>query len=92
LRVVPAADGGAQELEELTGLLRCELLDLEVDSVDPLAEQNPPNWAKGLGTLAGWLAVHFVTVERLRAVVTAVRDWVSRTDRLVEISRGADVQ
>jgi hypothetical protein len=91
VRVVQAPDGDVAELAELTGLLRAELLDLDVNSVDLPADDVPPGQAKGLAAVVGWLTVRFGTVEGLRAVVSALCGWVSRTNRVVEISVGGDV-
>lgn len=90
VRVEPVADGDPDELMEIAGRLRAELLELDVASVDPV-EEEAPDRAKGLATLAGWLVVQFGTVDGLRAVVNAVRAWTARTNRQVEISYGGDV-
>ena len=49
-----------------------------------------PEGAKGLGGLAGWLVAQFGTLDGLRAVMTAVRGWTSRTGRTVEVSIDGD--
>ena len=91
LQVQPAPDGDVEELAELTGRLRAELLELDVAGVDPVTDENAPPQAKGLGVLAGWLAVRFGTLDGLRAVVSAVRAWAARTNRMVEVTYGGDV-
>jgi hypothetical protein len=91
LRVEPASDGNPDELMEVAGRLRAELLELDVAAVDPVDEEVAPDRAKGLATLAGWLVVQFGTVDGLRAVVNVVRAWAARTNRQVEISYGCDV-
>ena len=90
LRVVGADDGDARELAELTGALRGDLLALDVAAVDPVEERDLPERAKGLGSVAGWLAVRLGS-EKLRGVVTAVSDWATRSNRTVEVSFGSDV-
>jgi hypothetical protein len=91
LQVLPTADSDTEELVDLAGQLRAELLDMDAVSVSPLAAQAAPDGAKGLGTLAGWLTAQFGTLDGLRAMVSAVRSWTSRTGRTVEISMGGDV-
>lgn len=91
VRVQAVPDGDSEELREITGRLRAELLDLDVTSVDPVSEATAPEHAKGLATLAGWLVVQLGTIEGLRAVVAAIRGWATRTNREVEISYGGDV-
>jgi hypothetical protein len=48
LRVQPAPDGDDDELAELTRRLRVQLLGLDVDSVDPMADSTDSGGAKGL--------------------------------------------
>jgi hypothetical protein len=90
LQVLPVADSDAEELADLAGRLRAEVLSVDAISVVPLTAEVTPEGAKGTGTLAGWLAVQFGSLEGLRAVVTAVRGWTSRTGRTVEVSVGGD--
>jgi hypothetical protein len=91
LQVKPVPGGDLDELMEVTGRLREELLDLDVDAVDPVSEETAPEHAKGLGSLAGWLVVQLGTVGGLRAVVDVVRGWAARTNRVVEVSWGGEV-
>jgi hypothetical protein len=91
VQVLPTADSDAEELADLTGGLRAELLDVDAASVAPLAAEAAPEGAKGLGDLAGWLLVQFGTLDGLRAVVAGIRGWTSRTGRTVEVSIGGDV-
>jgi hypothetical protein len=91
LQVLPAADSDAKELADLADGLHAELLDVDAASVAPLPAEAAPEGAKGLADLAGWLLVQFGTLDGLRAAVTAVRGWTSRTRRTVEISIGGDV-
>jgi hypothetical protein len=89
MQVCPAPEDDAGELAELTGLLRGELLDLDVSAVDRLPAEAVPLGAKGVSAIAGWLAVQ-LGPEALRAVLAKVADWVTRSDRAVEISYGGD--
>jgi hypothetical protein len=91
LEVQQVPDGDTDALVELTGLLRAELLELDVDSVEPVEAGSGPGQAKGLAVLAGWLAVQLGSVERLRALLGAVFAWAGRTHREVEVSYGGDV-
>ena len=90
LQVLPVADSDAEELADLAERLRAELLGVDTASVAPLTAKSAPAGAKGLGALAGWLAVQFGTLDGLRAVVAAVRGWTARTGRTVEVSIGGD--
>ena len=90
LRVQPSSDGDEAELANLTRRLRTQLLDLDVDSVDPVTDASQPAGAKGLETLIGWLAVRFGK-EGLRTVVGAVVDWAARTNHSIEITYGNDM-
>jgi hypothetical protein len=89
LQVCPAAEDDAGDLTDLAGLLRGELLDLDVSAVDRLPDEAVPPGAKGVAALAGWLAVQ-LGPEALRAVLAKVADWVTRNDRVVEVSLGGD--
>jgi hypothetical protein len=91
VRVLPAPGGDVDELAECTGLLRAELMDSDVDSVDLVAGDDVPPQAKGLGGIVGWLAVRFGSAEGVRAVLGAIGGWCSRTNRSVEVSYGGDV-
>ena len=71
VQVLPVADSDAEELADLAGGLRAELLGVDAASVTPLAAEAAPEGAKGLGTVAGWLLVQFGTLDGLRAVVAA---------------------
>lgn len=91
VQVVPVADSDAEELADLSGQLRAELLGVDAASVGPLPSEAVPEWAKGLdGTLIGWLLVQFGTPDGLRAVLGAVRGWTSRSGRTVEVSIDGD--
>ena len=53
-QVVRLADSDAEELADLAGQLRAELLDVDSASVGLLPAQQVPQGAKGLGDVAGW--------------------------------------
>ncbi|NUR06822.1 MAG: hypothetical protein HOQ22_04020 [Nocardioidaceae bacterium] len=74
----PEAD--AEELDRLAGDLRQELLQLDVDSVSPLAAGPAPDDSKGLELAAiGALLVHLKdSLPLVNAVVSVVRTWVQR--------------
>jgi hypothetical protein len=87
LQVCPAAGDDAGDLAETAGWLRAELLDLAVRVVHPLPGEDVPSGAKGVAAVAGWLLVQ-LGPETLRAVLAKVADWVTRNDRVVEVSYG----
>lgn len=89
LQVRPAAEDDAAALAELTGWLRAELLDLDVQGVDRLPGEAVPPGAKGVAAVAGWLWVQ-LGPEALRVVLAKVADWASRNDRVVEVSYSGD--
>jgi hypothetical protein len=92
IRVLPVSDDDPGELAELTGRLRTELLDLDLDvgAADPVAEGGIPEGAKGLPAIASWLVLHLGR-EGLRTVLDKIADWASRTDRAVEVTVSGDV-
>jgi len=85
----PSSGDDAGELDELTGLLRSELLDLDVQSVEQLSDEEIPEGAKGVADIAGWLVVN-LGPDAILTVVTKVTDWVTRNRREVEVSYGGD--
>ena len=90
VQIQPSPDGDDEELSELARRLRTQLLELDVESVRPVADTSEREGAKGLETIIGWLAVR-VGKEGLRAVVAAVVSWATRTGHNVEVSYGGDV-
>ena len=90
VHVMPVADSDAEEVAELTALLHEDLLELDVAAVDPLPEENVPEGSKGLGVVAGWLAVQLGPAA-LKLVVDRVAAWARRNDRSVEIRLGDEV-
>jgi hypothetical protein len=90
VQVLPVADSDAEDLADLAGGLRTDLLGVDAASVAPLTAEAAPEGAKGLGTAAGWLLVQFGTLDGLRAVLAAVHGWTARTGRTVEVSIDGD--
>jgi hypothetical protein len=82
--VQPGPDDDAGDLAELTGLLRDDLLDLDVAAVEALEAENVPPGAKGMAAVVGWLAVQ-LGPEALRTVLAKVADWTTRNDRGVKV-------
>jgi hypothetical protein len=85
LQVQPAPGDDDEDLADLTQRLRAQLLDLDVDSVDHVADTSAPEGAKGLETIVGWLAVK-LGKEGLRTVLGAVVDWATRTGHSIEVT------
>ncbi len=88
VRAVQGEDDG--DLLDVTALLRQELLDLDVDEVGTVETEAAPADAKGVATLAGWLAVQLGSVEMVRAVIEVLRGWAGRRRRDVEVTIGGD--
>lgn len=94
VHVTADADADEQELAELTGRLREELLELDVDDVELVRSGEPPPGAKGLDVVqVGELLVSTVTSSHvLSAIVGVVRSWLSRArQRSVKIEIDGDV-
>jgi hypothetical protein len=97
LLVQLAEDGAdAERLDALTGFLRRELLELDVEDVTALRGGEPPPGARVFDVLAvgGLLVTLGRSAEGLRAVVTAVRRWLARGDgirRTVRLELDGDV-
>jgi hypothetical protein len=97
LRLHLSEDGADPErLDVLTGFLRQELLQLDVEDVSALPAGEPPPGARGfdVGAVGGLLVTLSRSAEGLRAVVLAVRKWLERgqgTRRTVRLEIGGDV-
>lgn len=89
LQVCPVPGDDADDVAEVASWLRSELLDMDVLAVDRLSSDVVPAAAKGVAEVAGWLLVQ-LGPEGLRAVLAKVADWVTRNDRVVEVSYGSD--
>jgi hypothetical protein len=84
LQVCPAP---GDDTGELTGWLRGELLDLDVQGVDWLQGDAAPVGAKGSPDIDGLLLIQ-LDPKVLQVVLVKVADWMARSDRMVEISAG----
>jgi hypothetical protein len=96
LRVQILEEGAdAERLAALTGYLRAELLQLNVeDVIEPRAGDTPPG-ARGVGVAdIGALVVALgQSADGLRSVVSAIRDWLrrgERTRRMVRLELDGD--
>lgn len=93
VRVSALADSDAEELAELTLRLRVELLQFEIDAVDPVVPEavySEGDLAKGIPGLAvvgHWLAVQLGALG-IGTVLAGIADWVARNNRTVEIAYG----
>ena len=86
LQVLADRDEDAEQLDDLTAMLREELLELDVAAVEPIMQDQPPEEAKGVvAALGGWLAIHLGPAG-LKAIVNAVVAWAGRNSKTVEIS------
>ena len=74
------ADSDAEELAELTRRLRGQLLELDVDAVEPATGGEAPAGSKGVELLAiGGLVIQFaMKSEVLKSVVDATTAWLGR--------------
>jgi len=86
---VSLADEDEEEVAGLARRLRAELLDLDVEAVEPLTTDNAPDGAKGAASLVGMLGVR-LGVAGLKAVLGKIRDWVSRSGCGVEATIDGD--
>ena len=89
-------DADGERLEALTGFLRKELLQLDVDSVTELAAGEVPLGARGADAAAvGELLVGLGSAAQgLSAVISAIKAWLSRggsSSRRVRLQIGGDV-
>jgi hypothetical protein len=83
LRLQLSEDGAdAERLAALTGYLRAELLQLDVEDVTALPAGAPPPGARAFSadTVGALLIAVGQSAEGLRSVVSAIRDWLRRGD------------
>jgi hypothetical protein len=85
----------AERLAVLTGYLRAELLQLDVEDVRALPAGEPPPGARvfGVATAGALLIALGQSAAGLRSVVSAIRDWLRRgegTRRTVRLELGGD--
>jgi hypothetical protein len=85
-------DADEEEVEELTGRLRAELLQLDVASVDRGVAGEAPEGSKSAGAMAvGSLLVSVMSPAVLSSIVEMVRGWLGmRGSRSVKLSLGGD--
>lgn len=84
LRLQISEEGAdAERLARLTGYLRTELLQLDVEGVATAQGGEPPPGTRAVDVAAvGALLVALgQSAEGLRSVVSAIRDWLRRGDR-----------
>jgi hypothetical protein len=97
LRLQLSEDGAdAERLEALTGFLRQELLQLEVENVTRLRGGEPPPGSRMFDVVAvgGLLVSLSRSAGGLRLVVSAIRKWLARgegTRRTVRLELDGDV-
>ena len=96
LRLQLSEEGAdAERLAVLTGYLRSELLQLDVEDVRALRAGESPPGARGFdaATVGALLIALGQSAEGLQSVVSAVRDWLRRGDgprRTVRLELGGD--
>ena len=93
LQLETLPDTDSEELAALVQRLRAELLDLDVDRVEPLAAGEAPEGAKGVELLAlGGLVVQFILQPGvLTSIVDGVRSWLQRQSaRSVKLTLDGD--
>jgi hypothetical protein len=83
------SDYDTDELADLSSALRNELLELDVDAVEPVVDAAPPEGAKGLPAWAATLLVR-LGLSSLGALVTRLRHWAGRTGHSVEVTIDGD--
>jgi len=88
VQILPAATDDAAAVEELTFLLRDELLDLDINGAEH-DETAAPADSKGLAAAGSWLVVHLGPAA-LREVARTIARWAARNERNVELNLGGD--
>ena len=96
LRLQLSEEGAdAERLAVLTGYLRSELLQLDVEDVSALPAGEPPPGARGFdaATVGALLIALGQSAQGLQSVVSVIRDWLRRgegTGRSVRLELGGD--
>jgi hypothetical protein len=96
LRLQISEEGAdAERLDALTGYLRGELLQLDVENVVALQVGEPPPGARvfSVAVVGGLLIALGQSAEGLRSVVSAIKDWLRRgegTPRRVRLELDGD--
>ncbi|NKY33538.1 hypothetical protein HGA13_10695 [Nocardia speluncae] len=70
--------------------LRNELLRLDIDAADPVADSVVPEGAKGLSAVSVTIGVRLGAMA-LGSLFAKLRDWVGRSGQTVEVSIGGDL-
>jgi hypothetical protein len=93
IQVAVGPDADAAEVAEATLQLRRELLDLDVDAVEPQRAGEPPPGTRAVDLAAfGGLIVTIAQSTLLPDVLAAVRAWLSRAQsRSIKLELGGDV-
>jgi hypothetical protein len=97
LRLLLEEDGAdAERVDLLTGHLRRELAQLDVERVSPLPAGQAPPGTRGLdaATVGGLLVALGQSATALTAVVSAIKGWLARSPgpaRTVRLELGGDV-
>jgi hypothetical protein len=97
LRLLVSEDGAdAERIEAITGYLRRELDELDVEQVSRLPSGEAPEGTRALEAMAigGLLVTLGNSAQALGKVISVVRDWLSRTPgqvRTVRVELGGDV-
>lgn len=89
LMQVTAVVDGDEEAAGLARRLRAELLDLDVEAVEPVSGGVAPEGVKGASNLAATLVVRWGAAG-MQAVLAKIRDWVLRNGRSVEVTIDGD--
>ena len=83
LRVQVSEDGAdAERLDVMTGHLRRDLAQLDIDDVTALPAGPPPAGARAIDPVAigGLLVALGSSADSLRSVISTIRDWLRRGD------------
>jgi hypothetical protein len=89
-----ASDADALEIDQLTSSLRYQLLELDVQSVDPVeAGDAPPGTRGGPLVMFGALLISMArSPEALKALIGTLQSWLaSHQAHTVELQMGGDV-
>jgi hypothetical protein len=86
----------AERLDQVTGYLRSEMLELDVDDVTALPAGEAPPGARGFdpAMVGGLMVTLGHSTQALQTIVTAIRAWLGRGDavrRTVRLEIGGDV-
>ena len=96
LRIQVSEDGAdAERLDALTGYLRRDLIELDVNDVTALAAGPPPPGSRAIDAAAvgGLLVALGSSADGLRSVVSAIQAWLGRGSgvrRTIRLELGGD--